>query len=71
MFKQTPRSTRNGADAYSSCVPLLVPPDDVEFLETAAEVYAKHDRYPEALALAVRLNKEHLVSKYYTAPTNP
>jgi 26S proteasome regulatory subunit N1 len=54
-----------------SCVPLLVPPDDVEFLETAAEVYAKHDRYPEALALAVRLNDQALIQKYYFAPTNP
>lgn len=54
-----------------SCVPLLVPPDDIEFLETAAEVYAKHDRYPEALALAVRLNNRTLIQKYYAAPSNP
>jgi 26S proteasome regulatory subunit N1 len=44
-------------------VPLLVAPDDVAFLETAAEVYSKHDRYPEALALAVRLNSRDLVRK--------
>ncbi|NXD32184.1 RPN1 protein, partial [Spelaeornis formosus] len=54
-----------------SCVPLLVPPDDVAFLETAAEIYAKHDRYPEALALAVRLNSRELVRKYFDAPSNP
>lgn len=59
------------AIAYDRCVPLLVAPDDVAFLETAAEVYAKHDRYPEALALAVRLNSRELVRKYYDAPTNP
>ena len=52
-------------------MPLLVPPDDVAFLETAAEIYAKHDRYPEALALAVKLNSRDLVRKYYNAPSNP
>jgi 26S proteasome regulatory subunit N1 len=58
-------------NADGRCVPLLVAPDDVAFLETAAEVYSKHDRYPEALALAVRLNSRDLVRKYYEAPTNP
>lgn len=54
-----------------SCVPLLTAPDDVAFLETAAEIYAKHDRYPEALALAVKLNNRDLVRKYFAAPSNP
>jgi hypothetical protein len=54
-----------------SCVPLLVPPDDEAFLQCAAHIYAKHDRYPEALALAVRLNNKELVQKYFSAPTNP
>jgi 26S proteasome regulatory subunit N1 len=52
-------------------VPLLVSPDDEAFLETAAAIYAKHDRYPEALALAVRLNSRTLIRKYYDAPANP
>jgi 26S proteasome regulatory subunit N1 len=59
---------------YSSflrCVPLLVPPDDRSFLETAAEIYAKHDRYSEALALAVQMNDRTLIRKYFDAPTNP
>ena len=56
---------------WISCVPLLVPPDDVAFLETAAEIYAKHGRYPEALALVVRLNDRALIRKYYDAPSNP
>ena len=55
----------------TSCVPLLVPPDNVAFLQTAAEIYAKHDRYPEALALAVRLNDRTLIRRYYDAPQNP
>ena len=54
-----------------SCVPLLVPPDNMSFLTTAAEIYAKHDRYPEAVALAVRMNDRTLIRKYYNAPTNP
>ncbi len=56
---------------HDSCVPLLVPPDDTAFLQTAAEIYAKHDRYPEAVALAVRLNDRDLIRKYYDAPSNP
>jgi 26S proteasome regulatory subunit N1 len=52
-------------------VPLLVAPDDQAFLTTAAAIYAKHDRYPEALALAVRLNDKVLIKKYYDAPANP
>jgi hypothetical protein len=55
----------------NSCVPLLTPPDDNMFLQTAAHIYGQHDRYPEALALAVRLNSETLVRKYYSTPTNP
>lgn len=53
------------------CVPLLVPPDDRSFLETAAEIYAKHDRYSEALALAVQMGDRGLVRKYFDAPRNP
>ena len=53
------------------CVPLLVPPDDIAFLQTAAEIYAKHDRYPEALGLAIKLNDRRLIRKYFAAPRNP
>lgn len=52
-------------------MPLLVNPDDNAFLETASIIYSKYDRYPEALALAVRLNNPELIRKYYEAPTNP
>nr|XP_018265646.1 26S proteasome regulatory subunit N1 [Kwoniella dejecticola CBS 10117]OBR87804.1 26S proteasome regulatory subunit N1 [Kwoniella dejecticola CBS 10117] len=54
-----------------SCVPLLVPPDDSAFLETASKIYAKYDRYPEAIALAVRLNSPALIRQYFEAPKNP
>ncbi|RXK34811.1 26S proteasome regulatory subunit N1 [Tremella mesenterica] len=52
------------------CVPLLMPPDDRAFLRTAAEIYAAHGRYPEALALAIRMNDRELVRIYYAAPKN-
>lgn len=52
-------------------VPLLVPPDDEAFLRTAAAIYAKHDRLPEALALAIRLHDRKLIRKYFEAPVNP
>lgn len=51
-------------------VPLLVPPDDEVFLRTAAAIYAKHDRLPEALALAIRLHDRKLIRKYFEAPVN-
>jgi len=54
-----------------SCVPLLVPPDDDVFLRTAAAIYSKHDRLPEALSLAIRLHDRKLIRKYFEAPTNP
>ncbi|WVN89474.1 uncharacterized protein L203_104698 [Cryptococcus depauperatus CBS 7841] len=54
-----------------NCVPLLVAPDDNAFLETASVIYAKFDRYPEALTLAVRLNSPELIRRYYEAPRNP
>lgn len=53
-----------------SCVPLLVPPDDRAFLKTAAAIYAKHERYPEALALAIRLRDKKLIRKYFEGPSN-
>lgn len=54
-----------------SCVPLLLPPDDEVFLRTAAAIYAKHDRLPEALALAIRLHDRKLIRQYFEAPANP
>lgn len=54
-----------------SMVPLLLPPDDERFLRTAATIYAKHDRLPEALAIAIRLHDRKLVRKYFEAAANP
>jgi len=51
-------------------VPLLVSPDDRAFLRTAAEIYARHERYTQALALAVRLRDRRLIRKYFESPMN-
>ncbi|KAF7378402.1 26S proteasome regulatory subunit RPN1 [Mycena sanguinolenta] len=37
------------------CVNLLPPPDDISFLRTAHKIYVQHRKFPEALALAIRL----------------
>lgn len=54
-----------------SCVNLLVPPDDVEFLRTAHEIYRKFDRFGEAMTLALRLGDRELIRSDFEAPQNP
>ena len=54
-----------------ACVPLLPPQDDVAFLRTVHSVYEKFARWPEALAVALRLNDPELVRADFTAPGNP
>ncbi len=54
-----------------SCVNLLVPPDDAMFLRTAHEIYRKHDRFTEAMTLALRLGDKHLIRSDFEAPKNP
>ncbi|PWN27804.1 putative RPN1-26S proteasome regulatory subunit [Jaminaea rosea] len=54
-----------------SCSNLLVPPDDVTFLRTAHEIYRKHNRFSEALVLALRLGDRELIRSDFEAPRNP
>ncbi|PIL27594.1 hypothetical protein GSI_10745 [Ganoderma sinense ZZ0214-1] len=53
------------------CVNLLPPPDDVSFLRTAHLIYAKHNKFPQALALSIRLGDQDLIRKDFNAPANP
>ncbi len=53
-----------------SCVSLLPPPDDVAFLRTAHAIYLKHHKYPEAIAIAIRLNDQQLIHEDFHAPGN-
>jgi len=39
-------------------------------LRTAAAIYARHERYTQALALAVRLRDRRLIRKYFESPMN-
>ncbi|KAL1924325.1 uncharacterized protein VTP21DRAFT_7360 [Calcarisporiella thermophila] len=50
-----------------SCVNLLVPPDDIAFLETAHTIYRQHNRLPEALHLALRLGNQELIQEDFDA----
>jgi len=54
-----------------SCVNFLAPPDDVTFLETAHRLYVKYQKFPEALALAIRLYNPELIRQDFKSPANP
>lgn len=54
-----------------SCVNFLAPPDDQTFLETAHALYVKFNKFPEALALAIRLYDPKLIRADFAAPANP
>ncbi|KAG5635729.1 hypothetical protein H0H81_010267 [Sphagnurus paluster] len=53
------------------CVNLLPPPDDISFLRTAHTIYVQHQKFPEALALAIRLGSPDLIREDFNAPGNP
>jgi 26S proteasome regulatory subunit N1 len=46
-----------------SCVSLLVPPDDHEFLRTARTIYRKFNRLTEAITVAMRLNDKEMIKE--------
>ena len=48
-----------------SCVPLLPPPDDLEFLQTAFSIYLEHGELTQALALAIRIDDEELIESVF------
>lgn len=50
-----------------SCVPLLAPPDDVAFLQTAYSIYLSHNQLTQALTLAIKLDDENLISQVFAA----
>lgn len=67
-----------GVDTYSRvcqymlrCVSYLVPPDDVVFLETIHTIYVRRSKFPEALAVAIRLGDKELIKSDFEAPANP
>ncbi|WEJ96040.1 proteasome regulatory particle base subunit [Yamadazyma tenuis] len=48
-----------------SCVPYLSPPDDATFLQTAYSIYVTHNQLTQALALAIKLDDEELISQVF------
>jgi 26S proteasome regulatory subunit N1 len=54
-----------------SCVNLLVPPDDKEFLKTARQIYRKHGKFTESMTLALRLQDLDMIKEDFETPTNP
>ncbi|KAF8215753.1 hypothetical protein K438DRAFT_1799358 [Mycena galopus ATCC 62051] len=53
------------------CVNLLPPPDDISFLRTAHKIYVQHCKFPEALALTIRLGDPELIQEDFNTPGNP
>lgn len=53
-----------------SCVPLLAPPDDLAFLNTAYSIYLSEGQLTQALALAIRIDNEELISQVFDATTD-
>ncbi|KAK6988786.1 hypothetical protein R3P38DRAFT_2804253 [Favolaschia claudopus] len=53
------------------CVNLLPPPDDISFLRTAHKIYVQHRKFPEALALAIRLGDPALVREDFQRTRKP
>lgn len=54
-----------------SCVAYLAPPDDQAFLRVVHELYIKHDKFPEALSISLRLADRDLILKDYQNAGNP
>lgn len=50
-----------------SCAPLLPPPEDLSFLNTAYTIYLQNNKLPEALSLAIRLDDESLIKSVFDA----
>lgn len=48
-----------------SCVPLLAPPDDVSFLQTAYTIYLSNNQLTQALTLAIKLDDEDLIKQVF------
>ncbi|RLV93004.1 26S proteasome regulatory subunit RPN1 [Spathaspora sp. JA1] len=53
-----------------SCVPLLAPPDDVSFLNTAFAIYLSHGQLTQALTLAIKLDDEELINQVFNSTSD-
>ncbi|KAJ3729702.1 armadillo-type protein [Lentinula raphanica] len=53
------------------CVSFLPPPDDITFLQTVHKIYTHFQKFPEAIAIAIRLGDRDLVRDDFHAAGNP
>lgn len=66
LSKYVDKNTYKRVCSYMvACVPLLAPPDDLAFLNTAFTIYLENNRLTEALTLAIRLGDESLVKSVF------
>ncbi|KAI9264821.1 armadillo-type protein [Sporodiniella umbellata] len=54
-----------------SCVNLLAPPDDIEFLKTARAIYRQQEKYAQALNLAIRMGQMDLIKEDFEQCPDP
>ncbi|KAK3818398.1 MAG: armadillo-type protein [Benniella sp.] len=55
----------------SSCVSYLDSPDDMICLRTAHDIYLKHDKYAEALLIAIRMSDKALMQSLFDGCSDP
>ncbi|KAF8933231.1 armadillo-type protein [Dissophora ornata] len=55
----------------SSCVSYLESPDDAICLRTAHDIYLKHDKYAEALLIAIRMSDKVLIQSIFDSCQDP
>ncbi|KAJ3999594.1 armadillo-type protein [Lentinula boryana] len=53
------------------CVSFLPPPDDITFLQTVHKIYTHFQKFPEAIAIAIRLGDRDMVRDDFNAAGNP
>ncbi|KAJ3782807.1 armadillo-type protein [Lentinula aff. detonsa] len=53
------------------CVSFLPPPDDITFLQTVHKIYTQFQKFPEAIAIAIRLGDRDMVRDDFNAAGNP
>ncbi|KAI7908219.1 armadillo-type protein [Cokeromyces recurvatus] len=54
-----------------SCVNLLAPPDDLEFLKTARTIYRQQEKYAQALNLSIRVGDMDLIKEDFENCPDP
>lgn len=50
-----------------NCVPLLAPPDDLIFLQTAYNIYINHHELTQALILAIKMDNDDLIKQVFNS----